>query len=383
MRQCKDWLKSYLEYTERAESPAIFHLWTAISTLGMALGRKCYIDKGLIGKCYPNQYIILVAGTAKCAKTTAANIGIRLFAKAGIHPVMCDKVTTRVLSQELNDNQIKFGNSSLYIYAEELDTLFGADSYKTGLFALLTDLYGCQDEKSYRTATQGVDIYKNVYVNILACTIPAWLENAQYLTEGGFAGRILFVYANNPRAANPNPRTSLKEAALEKSLLVDLQQIALISGEFTRTSEADDFYSQWYLMNHITPSPDERLDGYFNRKRDHVNKLGMIISASERDDRIITVEHLKRALKFLDDIEKVLSHAFVGVSYSGDTKFVDRILHYLRNNGGKMEHSKLLKAMTHYTPAKQFRELMETLLESDSVKAAIDAKGKRVYTLRK
>jgi len=74
-RRIKDsWIREYLRYTENTESPSMFHLWVGISTIASVVDRDIYVNQGFF-KIYPNLYIILVAGSQECRKSTAINIG--------------------------------------------------------------------------------------------------------------------------------------------------------------------------------------------------------------------------------------------------------------------------------------------------------------------
>ena len=382
MKQCTDWIRAYLDYTQRQESPEIFHFWTAISLLSMALGRKCYLDKGLIGVIYPNQYIVLVAGSAQCAKTTAVKMGLYpIYEKAAIGEIVSSHLTTRKLSMKLHEAQQKTGESSLYIFSPELDNLINAESYKNGLVALLTDLYECWDERKWETATQGSDLYKNVFINFLGCTTPDALSKGEYLLEGGFAGRLILVYADTPRVANPWPRSSPNEQKQKQALIESLQEIAQISGVFTGTAEAQDYYSIWYQGNYdqVKEVIDKRLEGYYNRKRDHVFKLAMVLNAARSRDKLIDVQDIKSALDALGVIEKQLPEALVGVSYAKEVKHLDRVCQIIKDEKG-ITHSKLMRKMGYYANATQLKEYLVTLLEAHRIK--MDAKGKeRVYTI--
>lgn len=382
MRQCKDWIKTYLAYTERQESPELFHQWTAISMLSMTLGRKCYLDKGLIGVLYPNQYIVLVAGSAQCAKTTAVKMGLYpIYEKAAISEIVSSHLTTRKLSMKLHEAQQKSGESSIYIFSPELDNLINAESYKNGLVALLTDLYECWDERKWETATQGSDLYKNVFINFLGCTTPDALSKGEYLLEGGFAGRIILVYADTPRVANPWPRSSPDEQKTRQILINDLKEIAKIKGIFTGTAEAQDYYAIWYQGNYdqIKEVLDKRLEGYYNRKRDHVFKLAMVLSAARCNDKLIDIQDIKEALDILGSIEKQLPKALVGVSYAKEVKHLDRIFQIIKE-AKSISHSKLMRKMGYYANATQLKEYLITLLEAQRIKMIFNGK-ERVYTI--
>ena len=64
-RSLENWLSAYVSYTDDTEAPREFHLWSAISAVAGALGRKCWIDMGTF-TLYPAFYIIFVAPARDC-----------------------------------------------------------------------------------------------------------------------------------------------------------------------------------------------------------------------------------------------------------------------------------------------------------------------------
>ena len=66
-------LKAFCKYTQNTEIPSIYALWCAISTVSVSLGRDCFIDMGHY-TIYPNLYIVLVAGSGKCKKSTSIGV---------------------------------------------------------------------------------------------------------------------------------------------------------------------------------------------------------------------------------------------------------------------------------------------------------------------
>src|SRR3990167_6116197 len=86
-RKCENWLASYLEYTSEQESPTEFHLWTSMAILSATLGRHVWIDRGYY-TTFPNLFIILVAGSAKCRKSVSTHMGLDLLFELRDRPMV-------------------------------------------------------------------------------------------------------------------------------------------------------------------------------------------------------------------------------------------------------------------------------------------------------
>ena len=380
-RKCKGFIQNYLEYTIRQESPELFHLWSCISILGVALGRKCFVNRGYF-VCYPNSYVIIVSESARCRKTTAADIAVKLYKDAAINSVLMEKITAASLSRYLHEQCQLNGESSCYIYSPELGTFLGSDSYTSGLMLIITTLYGCPADWEYRTKTQGVDLLKNVFINILGCTVPQWLSKMPSdMVEGGFSSRTIFVVHNIPRPPEPRPVITPQMKALYSDLITDLREIATLSGEFTCTEKAEICFDSWYNQEYTRiDEQDPRLKAYFARKGEHVMKLAMVLSASNSNSKVIEHFDIQNALTFLKQVEDNMASAFRGVSFSESTKHIDRITSQIENSGGKIDHATLAKINRFYIDKDELRKVIEGLMDMNIIR--MEVKGvRKIYVL--
>ena len=379
MRKCKGgFIQNYLENTTNQESPELFHLWTAVSIIGAALGRKCLIPRGYFN-CYPNQYIVLVSESARCRKSVAAGIGVKLYKKAELPYLLKGKITASALSRQLHDNYKEFEESASFIFSPELGKFLSSDSYVSGLMTAITDLYDCPEEDEYKTKTQGVDLLKNVFLQILGCTVPSWLATMPSdMVEGGFSSRTIFVVQNKPRP--PIPRPKLPQD-LEELLIHDLKEIHQIKGEFKLTPQAETYFDEWYIRDYNKiDQVDVRIKAYYGRKGEHVLKLAMALSASRTDTREISHVDIENSLMFLSQVESLMPQAFSGVSFSSATRHMDRIKTQIEGNGGKIEHAKLMKMNYINMDREELRRILDTLLEANIIRMEI-AGRKRTYIL--
>ncbi|MBE3037566.1 MAG: hypothetical protein IMZ62_01945, partial [Chloroflexi bacterium] len=66
-------LRDFVSLGEGTEVPPIFLLWSGIAGISAALERRCWIDQGSY-IVYPNIYMILIAGSGRCRKSTAIGL---------------------------------------------------------------------------------------------------------------------------------------------------------------------------------------------------------------------------------------------------------------------------------------------------------------------
>lgn len=333
-RNIKDWISSYLEYTDNSEPPTIYKEWVAVSVISAALQRKCMLHWGDI-TFYPNMYIVLVGPSGKCRKGTAMNVGAWFLRKLGIKTA-AEAITREALIRELaNSSQMtvvdKSGDSymhaSLTVYAQELTVFLGYNNLQ--LIADLTDWYDCRNTWTYRTKNMGTDEIIGVYVNLIGATTPELIQTAlpKDAIGGGLASRVIFVYADRKSKLVATPFLSDDQLELRESLLNDLGRINMLAGEFKVTSSFIDKYIQWYPeQENNPPFNDDRFAGYFERRPNHLMKLCMIMCASQGDTMTLTGEIFERALDLLLRTEISMPMTFKGYGSSPITEVLTRIM---------------------------------------------------------
>jgi hypothetical protein len=376
------WLHKYLKFTQGQESPTQFHIWSALSAMGSAMGRHCFIDRGFY-MLYPNQYIVIAAESARCRKSTSADIAIDdILQASGVMDILREKMTTEFLCKELAQERL---NNECLIYAPELATFLGASAFHTGLIPLLTSLYNCPSIKDYKTKESGVFNMTNICINLLACTTLDWMSNNMPgdTIEGGFTGRVIFVVGEDPRLRNAWPVMTEEQKKMRVELIGDIIRISKLYGEFSITDEAKKIYTKWY---DTTKEPaDLRLRPYEGRKGDHVLKIAMILSASEYHpgkecEYLIRGRHIRTTLDILKKAEKLMPLAFRGAAFSKNSKDIDRVLRQMEKmaeNGVNkwIQHSILLKKNAHYMNKTEFKEVMDSLEDMGSIEVLVKGRG--------
>lgn len=388
-RSCQDWLKTYLDFTINVESPTVFHVYSGLFALSAAAGRKIWIDRGAY-KLYPNLYIILVAASALCRKTTAIEIAARVLRLAIPDlPIVASKISTEMLMSTLSKQFKMYGRSEAIMIAEELGVFLGSDIRNISLVELLTKLYNCGDYINQATIGRGNEVCQFGYGTMLAGTTPEWMHNAfpRKSTEGGFTGRCLFVYAKTPRQRKAEP-------SLDHNLLIDLatdlRGITELGGEakvdelgvnqagkFIMDQSGRDWYINWYENEFHPPSEDFRLDGYFGKKHDTVIKVAMLVSLAHKDELVLTSMELSRALELIERLEPDLVNAMRSIH---TTDVGDNLLGLLRiikmASPEGVSHSSLLRKVSYKMRAGEVKEHIDMMESSGMIeKKLVDNDG--------
>lgn len=331
MRFIPDWIHTYSEYTLGQESPKIFHLWSAIWALSVALGRKVWVSRGGYYTLYPNFYIVLVAGSATCKKSTAIKVarGFLGDLKPDSPFILPDNITpermvqkvaqrTRSISVPTKDQGVpkKCPQPIAYcnIFTSELSGFLGDKKANHKMISVLTDLYDCPSYWSYDTILRKEDILENVFTSLMGATTIEWLKKSLSQNEmsGGFANRVIWVVKDWTDRKIAHPRIPTELIPLRKDLIQDLRDVQSMCGEFVETPAAYDWYEKWYHEfsdKYIKHAP-AFLDGYLARRPDHLIKLALVLAVARGSNYEIDIRDFVLADKVLKQTEEDLPELF-------------------------------------------------------------------------
>jgi hypothetical protein len=376
-RNYPDWIKKYLEFTRFSEAPAKFHFWTAVSVIAGALRRRTWIDQGYF-QWVPNFYIVFVSPPGIVSKSTTADIGMSLLRqvpgiKFGPNSLTWQSLTKNLAEStegiELPDGEI-YPMSALTIVGSELGALLNFEDRE--MIDVFTDLWdGKQGLWHRQTKTSGEDKVQNPFVNILGCTTPAWIRRnfEKYLLGQGFTSRCIFVYGHEKRLLEAYPGDRLASQGSEFAdtklgLIQDLEQIAMLFGNYELSAQAKAWGRDWYTAHYqryksIDPT-DEGVASFLARKQTHIHKLGMILTAAKTDDKIIQPPELQFADKMLDSVEHDLPEIFGRIAERDEVQDAVTVLQILGVRKVIARHE-LFRQVFNRMSAQQFETAIASL----------------------
>ena len=323
-------------------------------------------------------FIVLLAESEECAKSTAIKIGVNMILRAdemeGYPAIFAQKASPQALVETLVDetgvpdaDMVITKNAEVYITSSELSVFLGKKEKNEELLTMLTDLYDCPDKWAYKTRFKGWEQVVNVCLNMVAGTTPKWLRLTipSDAIAGGFVSRLVFIYVNHTDREFAHPEYGKAEEELRLKLIHDLSLIRRIKGPFKWGPGAADWYSEWYSINaqKLKKSPEL----YIRRKKDLVLKLAMCVSASKSSDRAISIDDLRSGVNAVDKVEEYLPIAIALISSTTMGDDTRKVLDILRRNL-KVNHSDLLRKLWHVIDAKRLSEIILTLEESGLIK---------------
>jgi len=366
------WIADYLAWTLQTEPPSVFHFFIAALTVGATLGRKVFFDKGSY-KVFPNMFVMLLAPSGRCRKTSAANLGTGLYVKAG-GTLVADKTTPEAMIDTL------VVSPAALIYAQELAVFLGKQKYQEGMVPLLTSLSDSPDLWISKTVSRAEVTIQNIALSALMCSTVDWLQSSvpADVFGGGFMSRFLFVVQEDTPRCFPLPPPL--DVEVRKALVAKLVKFRNLKGQTAVTLDAEAYawHDRWYRTRR-DESVDKQFAGYIERKPDHMLRLAMIMKMARADaDFILRVDDLLHAYNILNWLEDWFPAAFDQLATSAVGEDQGRILRILRKSGGSMEHSLLLRRNSSRLNAEQFKRATTTLREAGLMEWDGQA---RTYTL--
>jgi len=348
----------------------MFHLWSGLTIISALLGRKSYLEKGYY-RLYPNLFTVLVAGSARCRKSTSIHI-------AG--GTLRDVTDIRIVDGKTSSEKFVYSHvipanaeqQTTLVKADELSVFLTRDQQGDKLIDTLTKFFDAPPTFTWDTFKHGKLTMRDIYVVVLAATTPDTLDKVLPDTAfgGGFASRILLVYQPDTEKPRRDFQTlTTEDIANLESLRQGASYIMMHGGEFTLDPAAREVYDKWYES--IAPPEDKRMDGFVGRKHDHALRLSMSLCAAEMSgQRIVLDQHINAAIDLVEGLEKNLPGALDGVGSNNASRGVMDMVSRILSHHTRMPHSDLLRKVAQYANAQEFRGVIDTLIQAGMVMRA-------------
>lgn len=398
-RKFPDFLKAYMEYSQHSEAPDKFHFWTGVSCIAGALRRKVWIDMGYF-QWTPNFYIIFVAPPGIISKSTTASIGMNLLKRVKGIKFGPDAVTWQALAsslaqstesfqipgEEVNGEPLLFPMSAITIVSSEFGNFLNPND--RDMVDLLVSLWdGQKGTFKKATKTQGDDSIENPWINVLACTTPAWIAGnfPDYMIGGGFTSRCIFVYGDKKRRFVAYPAEHLPEdfAQWGDDLIHDIEHIATnLCGEYKLTPEAKQWGTQWYEEHYAGMEQSKlnsnRFAGYLARKQTHMHKLAMILEASRSDHLQLTQEMLQTASDIIDSLEPDMPKVFSHIGMTTESRNTEQLIAIVQRYK-EVDRIELYRALMSDMTYKDFLMHLESAKQAGFVREQLKGNVNIVY----
>lgn len=316
----------------------------------------------------PNFFIILVAPPGIISKSTTASVAMNLLREvpaAKFGPDVCTWQSL-VLSLAQAQEPVIIPGSESFVTAEvtiesgELGNLI--NPHDREMVDLLVTLWDGRKNFAKTTKMNGSETIENPWINIIACTTPAWIAGnfPDYMIGGGFTSRCLFVYGQEKEKYVPYPALQVPPdmLSMRNKLVEDLGTISQLAGPYRLLPSAVEWGTVWYEAHYKAPPEglaDDRFGGYIARKQTHIHKLAMVLAASQREELIITAEDLAAANTMVSDLEADMPQVFARIGKTESSLQIDRLIDYVSRRG-VVSYSEAFRFLQSHFPAEKDME---------------------------
>jgi hypothetical protein len=239
---------------------------------------------------------------------------------------------------------------------------------------LLVDLWD-SNTGAFTKATKnsGQNMIENPWVNLIACTTPAWIAGnfPEYVIGGGFTSRCLFVYAEkkDKLVAYPHLEVPANLKSVAAALVADLQHIAAnLVGAYVLQPDALEWGRVWYKFHYEHPPAnllDDRFGGYLARKQTHLHKLAMVMAAAQRDTLVITADDLSLANSMIDALEEDMPKVFAKIGRSQESVQAERFISFIASKPQGIPYNTAYAFIhAHFPDVKDFENILQGAIKA-------------------
>jgi hypothetical protein len=384
-------LKKYIQLIEGTEIPGIFALWCGLYSISMCLGRGVWIDMGTY-IIYPNLYVVLVASSGRCRKSTAIGIPERLAEQ--MEPMKPNIISQSITMQAIFDGLKVVDTTDVqqfmkekcvgYVIADELSTFLNKTSYQMGIAPLLIQLYDCKRNVRNQTKARGTEELTDTCMGILGGTTIDWIRDAipPNAVGGGLTSRICFVYSADPGNPVSITRRTEKLRKTEEEVLKMLQYFTTIQGEAIMSPAAEAFMEKEYIKFYkgTTWFHNRYLSGYASRRQAHMQKLALLYSvASQKENPLIIDEcDMISGLRTLEMTEKQLPTLMNIITSSDYGALMEEVSSVIASQG-EVDKMFIMNKMVHKMDQAMLGSTLSTLISAGRLKVR-NLNGTVVYS---
>ncbi len=381
MRHYNDWLKAYVDYASFSEAPKRMHFWSGVSAIAGALRRRVWLDMSYFKWC-ANFYIVMVAPPGIVSKSTTVAISMDLLRQVpGINfgpqvvtwPALVTSFANCNEAFELDGEW--HTQCALTLESSEFGNLVNPSDRE--MIDLLVTLWDSK-QGSFKKMTKGngEDLVENPWINLIACTTPAWIAGnfPEYVIGGGFTSRCLFVYTEQKEKFVPYPSLVVPPdlATTQQKLVQDLEHISVnLVGGYKLNDSAIEWGSNWY-KHHYSHRPehldDDRFGGYIARKQTHIHKLALVLAAAQRDTLVVTAEDLAVANTMVSDLEKDMPKVFSRIGRTDESVQAERFVRFVQTRGKVPYEEAYRYAHLAFPNAKDFEGIIAGAIKAGYVR---------------
>ncbi len=380
-----NYLKEYVKLYDGSEIPGLYAVWCGLFSISATMGRRVWIDMKAF-KIFPNLFVLLVAGSGRCKKSTA--IGIAEDVLRMVEPklnILPNRTSASAVIRDIKSVNVTDENEFLsetcegIAMADEFNTFLNPDVYSQ-ISSTLISFYDCKSVYEYSTRERGIERLENTCLDLIGGTTMTYIKDCIPVKAigDGLASRMNFVFVPSPTGPKPFVESIDQRDKIFTDCVLYLQSLLTVDGPMIMDERASKLYSDTYI-DFYNNSPLHFLDatmGYASRRGNHLLKLAMLFSLSEGTNRVIKVQHVEKALRLLEMTESYLP-MLMNIIQANETGLLLETVYNTIKQQKTASRKDLLEVISNRIDSKRLTDLLETLIQAGRIKAY--AHGNKIY----
>jgi len=354
LNDTRNLVKLYIHACGEDEVPKSFHVWSCLTLIAACVGDRVYFQRVREMPLYPNLYTFLIdeSGIGKGRAIRFASNFVKDIPLVNYYE---GKITAARLIDKLGRPQInpetgrrEVANSKMFLATPELAMSIGKGELAESFIETLTELYGGSALIQEGTRAHGDVTIKNCCMNWIAGTTKEWLLKAvsPQAIQSGFFARCIAVYGDKEeRRKMFRPQYPIDYQEVIGHIQARIYSLCFLRGEMSLTDEAEKYVNEWYL-NRSEPE-DDLMKPAWNRQRELVLKLAMLLRLSDGETLKIDYYHIRHAIKLSMINEGSMPDLVEFASRTPETSAEAQIARVLQR-ARTMGHSDLLRRVYRY-----------------------------------
>ncbi len=314
-----NFLSDLLDLTDDAETPKPFIYWTGLSCIAAVTRRNVYFDK-FYYKVFPNIYVMLI-GKSGTRKSFATNLGKKLVLAVGNTRIISGMNSIESMLKSLSFARTSENGGPPDVQAcallssNEFSNLI--IEYPQAL-TIITELYdtGYNTGEWKKNLVSGEFILKDPCITFISASNQTHFKDRIRTNDikGGFIARTHLIVCDKKHKVNALVRKP--ERLFDPSELVpELKRISMIKGEFKfEDNNVMQHYEEWYADFCASTKEDDT--GTVERIQDHILKIAMLLSLSEKNELIFTQKNIEEAISACYNMMSNVKSITVGIGIS-------------------------------------------------------------------
>src|SRR6202008_919382 len=124
---------------------------------------------------------------------------------------------------------------------------------------------------------------------------------------------------------------------------------------------------------------DDKLMGYIARKQTHLHKVAMVLSASYKDERKVTIEDLQVADQMLTSVEGCLDKVFAQIGRTEQSVNAEKFVNLIRKKGKVVYEEAYRLVHVHFPDMRDFEGICAGAIRSGQIVPWQDPQTGRMY----